>query len=58
MNKLIDYMKLLINDADLAKQIGFEGKKTAIERFHIKRFITDWQNTFEEVTNHHFNPVN
>jgi hypothetical protein len=39
-----------LNDHELAKKIGSEGKKTATARFGITRFIREWEALFEEVT--------
>ena len=41
--ELIKEMKGLLNDPALARQIGAEGKKTALERFNITRFVSDWE---------------
>src|SRR5690606_33375867 len=47
INYLKDKMELLLRDKDLAKRIGEEGRKTAIERFNIERFTTEWYNLFK-----------
>ena len=44
---LIRQMKVLLDDKKLAIQLGQEGKKIAIERFHIRRFIKEWKDLFE-----------
>lgn len=45
---LINKMKLLLADKNLAEKIGAEGRKYALERFNIKRFADDWERTFRE----------
>lgn len=47
LHYLIAKMKLLLKDKDLAKQLGKEGKKTAIERFNVHRFTKEWKELFE-----------
>jgi hypothetical protein len=39
---LIDRMKTLIADPDLARQVGERGRTTARERFGLDRFRVDW----------------
>jgi glycosyltransferase involved in cell wall biosynthesis len=46
---LIDKMKQLIEDKELAFAIGKAGQKTARDRFNIERFTNDWQNVFAEM---------
>jgi glycosyltransferase involved in cell wall biosynthesis len=46
LSYLIEKMKLLLTDKDLAFKMGQEGKKYASERFNIKRFTNDWEQTF------------
>lgn len=40
-------MKLLIDDHSLAISMGREAKKTAMERFNIKRFTSEWEQLFQ-----------
>ncbi|MBL4675084.1 MAG: glycosyltransferase family 4 protein [Mucilaginibacter sp.] len=47
---LIDKMKLLIKDPELAREIGNNGRKVAIQRFSIQRFTNDWEQLFNQVT--------
>lgn len=49
LNYLIDKMKLLLEDQTLATQLGKEGRKLALERFHIDRFVKEWESLFKEV---------
>lgn len=47
---LIGKMKLLLDNPELGKEIGGEGKKTAQERFNVQRFTDDWETLFKKVT--------
>lgn len=49
VNYLIDKMKLLLEDKDLAMQLGSNAKQVAMERFNIHRFVTEWKELFEGV---------
>jgi hypothetical protein len=44
---LIDKMKLLLENKNLAMQLGNEGKKTAMQQFNIRRFTKEWKELFE-----------
>ncbi|MFL5814760.1 MAG: glycosyltransferase [Bdellovibrionia bacterium] len=46
---LIDVMKELLNNPELARHLGHGARQTAMERFSIDRFVNDWTRTFEEV---------
>ncbi|MFD0766918.1 glycosyltransferase [Mucilaginibacter lutimaris] len=46
---LIEKMKLLINEPQLAREIGARGREVALKRFGIKRFANDWESLFAEV---------
>jgi hypothetical protein len=41
--KLVDKMKLLLQDSDLARRVGNTGKMIATDRFNIERFARDWE---------------
>lgn len=47
---LIPKMKELIEDSELAHDMGKEARKTALARFSIDRFTQDWQDLFTKVT--------
>jgi hypothetical protein len=49
VNYLIEKMKLLIKDPELAKEIGNNGREVAMKRFNIERFINDWEQLLTEV---------
>lgn len=56
INYLIEKMNLLIEDPELAREIGNNGREVALRRFNIERFTSDWEQLFTEVTaNHHKN---
>ncbi len=45
--KLLEGMRLLLADRDLARQMGQEARRIAAERFGIPRFARDWQAAFD-----------
>jgi hypothetical protein len=47
--KLIEPMRMLLSDPAEARRVGEAGRKVAAERFNIRRFIRDWEETFDEV---------
>ena len=47
---LIDKMNLLLSDAAFAAEIGHNGRKEALKRFHIKRFTDEWETLFREAS--------
>jgi glycosyltransferase involved in cell wall biosynthesis len=51
VNYLINKMKALIDNAELAKTIGRQGRETALSRFNINRFTHDWETLFKELVN-------
>lgn len=46
---LVEKMQLLINDRELAKEIGANGREVAMKRFNIERFAKDWEDLFNEI---------
>jgi hypothetical protein len=50
---LIEKMKLLLSDKNLAVQVGREGREIAQERFSIKRFTEKWKELFERTIHKH-----
>lgn len=46
---LIAQMRTLLNDRQLARQLGSEGKKVAMQRFNIQRFVRDWYQLLSQV---------
>lgn len=50
VRKLVVRMQELIADPDHARRLGRAGQRYARERFHIDRFVADWDRAFREVT--------
>jgi hypothetical protein len=49
VDRLVDVMRTLLDDADLATRIGAAGRDTALARFGIARFTHDWELLLESV---------
>jgi len=49
VSKLIDFMQLLLEQPELAKEMGQNAHLSAHENFNIHRFVNDWKTVFEEV---------
>jgi glycosyltransferase involved in cell wall biosynthesis len=41
-------MRRLLADPDEARALGEGARRTAAERFGIRRFVADWSNVFEQ----------
>lgn len=52
---LIKKMKMLLDDKELARQIGAKGRQTALQRFNIKRFTADWKEIFHRAIEQNLN---
>lgn len=50
IHQLIDHMQELLANPALARELGKRGRQQAIERFHIQRFVSDWNAALAEVT--------
>jgi glycosyltransferase involved in cell wall biosynthesis len=50
LHKLIERMHQLIADPAEARRLGEYARRYALERFNIRRFVRDWEETFAEVT--------
>ena len=48
--KLVERMKLLLNDRQLAAHLGRAARRIALSRFNIERFVADWNDAFAQVT--------
>jgi len=46
VDKLIQNMQFLLDDHELAKQMGSEARNIAKNKFNIHRFTTEWNDTF------------
>ena len=49
VDALIEKMDMLLRDKQKAKELGDGARETALKRFNIDRFTTDWLNTFQSV---------
>jgi hypothetical protein len=49
LNKLISFMKELLDDPAEAKRLGEGARNNALERFNIRRFASDWNDTLTMV---------
>jgi hypothetical protein len=49
-DRLLDGMRALLADRELAARIGDAGREIALERFSIRRFGADWTDAFRLVT--------
>ncbi|HEY2148987.1 MAG TPA: glycosyltransferase family 4 protein, partial [Pirellulales bacterium] len=50
IGKLIERMRQLIDDPDLARRLGEAARRKALSRFSIERFVNDWEQIFADVT--------
>lgn len=50
IENLIEHMQALIKDPQLARQLGERGRRNAMERFNIRRFVNDWNAALTEIT--------
>jgi hypothetical protein len=48
--RLIERMRALLVDRELAQALGAQARRTALARFSIGRFVADWNAAFAEVT--------
>ena len=48
VDTLVDAMKRLIEDRGLAQAMGAAGRRRAVERFGIERFVADWNRVLDE----------
>jgi hypothetical protein len=49
LERLLHLMRLLLRDPALAAHLGEQARRTALERFNIERFVTDWNAALAEV---------
>jgi glycosyltransferase involved in cell wall biosynthesis len=49
VGRLVAHMRALLADPDEARALGEGARRTAAERFGIRRFVADWSNAFEQV---------
>lgn len=49
-HQIVDVMRQLIDEPELARQWGEAGRQTAMKRFAMERFVCDWLELIDEVT--------
>ncbi|TDV21057.1 glycosyltransferase [Paraburkholderia caballeronis] len=49
LDRLVDAMRVLIDDPTEARRLGDAARRTALERFHIDRFVYDWNDALRAV---------
>ena len=49
LDRLVGAMRELIADPDEARRLGDAARRTALERFHIDRFVHDWDDALRAV---------
>ncbi len=52
VDRLVDWMRQLLADPDQARLLGEGARRTAKERFSIRRFARDWDAAFRDVAGH------
>jgi hypothetical protein len=50
VSRLVERMRLLLSDRDMAGRLGAGAKAYARRRFNIDRFVADWSQAFSLVT--------
>ena len=50
VQKLVNSMRLLLDNPREAGRLGSNARSYALERFNIHRFVRDWEQTFADVT--------
>lgn len=50
VQRLKEYAVLLLNDKQLQQKMAEETRKTAIELFHIDRFLSEWKQVLQDTT--------
>jgi glycosyltransferase involved in cell wall biosynthesis len=51
VDRLVRHMKRLLSDPEEARHLGEGARRTALERFSIDRFVSDWDDAFRDVSN-------
>tara|TARA_A100000172_G_C3005324_1_gene97758 strand:- start:506 stop:712 length:207 start_codon:yes stop_codon:yes gene_type:complete len=49
-NELRKYVNNLLQDEEMAKEVGENARKTIVEKFGLKNFIENWNTLFLECT--------
>jgi hypothetical protein len=48
--RLVERMRILLQDRNFAAQLGAAARRTALARFNIARFVADWNDALAQVT--------
>jgi len=49
-HRIVEVMRQLIDEPELARQWGDEARRTAMARFNMERFVSDWLEVLARVT--------
>ncbi len=49
VDRLVDHMRRLLADPMEARMLGKGARRKALRRFNIRRFVSDWEQTFAQV---------
>jgi glycosyltransferase involved in cell wall biosynthesis len=55
IDRLIAEMKVLLDEPTKAHALGFGARQTALKRFNIHRFCSDWDSAFQDAVRHRSN---
>ncbi|MCW5733909.1 MAG: glycosyltransferase family 4 protein [Enhydrobacter sp.] len=55
IDELFQYLLELKQNPNLCRELGMAARKTASERFHISRFVSQWQSVLNHVAGRSFN---
>ncbi len=50
VGRLVQHMRRLLSDPVEARMLGKGARRKALRRFNIRRFVSDWEDVFEQVT--------
>lgn len=50
VSRLVQHMHRLLSDPGEARMLGKGARRKALRRFNIRRFVSDWEETFAQVT--------
>ena len=51
IHRLVEHMQALLTHPDEARRLGIAARRYAQQRFHIDRFVREWEATFAYITN-------
>jgi hypothetical protein len=53
VDELVSASRLLLEDADAATRIGLAARDAVLERYHLDRFLSDWDELAEDLVARH-----